>query len=67
MRLTTTDWELLVMFFLLYCAYHTDYHWDCHLFFVIIPFHAQTLLITAYLFDSGCDSFLLLILVAFIL
>jgi hypothetical protein len=21
-----------------YCAYHTDYHWDCHLYFVIIPF-----------------------------
>jgi hypothetical protein len=21
--------------FLLYCAYHTDYHWDRHLYFVI--------------------------------
>jgi hypothetical protein len=23
--------------FLLYCAYHTDYHWDRHLYFVITP------------------------------
>jgi hypothetical protein len=31
------------------------------------PLHAQTLLIAAYSFDSGYDSFLLLILVVFIL
>jgi hypothetical protein len=24
-----------VMFFLLYCANHMDYHWDHHLYFVI--------------------------------
>jgi hypothetical protein len=29
---------LHVPFFLPNCAYHTDYHWDCLLYFVIIPF-----------------------------
>jgi hypothetical protein len=28
---------LPVTIFLLYCAYHMDYHWDCHLYFIIIP------------------------------
>jgi hypothetical protein len=30
----------MLRFSLLYCAYHTDYHWDRHLYFVITsPLH----------------------------
>jgi hypothetical protein len=42
-----------------YCAYSTDYHWDCHLLLCHHIPHAQTLLVLAYSLDSVCDSCLL--------
>jgi hypothetical protein len=32
-----------VTFFLLITVHVTDYHWDRHLYFVIHPYHAQTM------------------------
>jgi hypothetical protein len=46
-----------VMFFLPNCAYHMDYHWDCHLLPCHHPLYAQTLLIFAYLPNSVHDSY----------
>jgi hypothetical protein len=42
------------MIFLLYCTYHTDYHWDCHLYFVIIPSMHR---LYSYLLGSVHDSY----------
>jgi hypothetical protein len=51
--------------FFLNCAYYTDYHWDRHLYFVILSLmHRLYSLLLTYL-DSGYDSILLLILVVF--
>jgi hypothetical protein len=40
--------EQCVMFFA-YCAYPMDYHWGCHLYFVILSYHAQTMTHNCYL------------------
>jgi hypothetical protein len=36
-RRTLCGDTLSLLCFLPYCAYYVDYHWDCHLYFVINP------------------------------
>jgi hypothetical protein len=56
------------MFLLHYCAYDTDYHWDRHLYFVILPLmhRLYSLLLTCSTpVVTHSDSFLLPILLVF--
>jgi hypothetical protein len=60
--LTLTDRRFnapTVTFFLLIPVHITDYHWDRHLYFVIHPYHAQTMTHT----PPSADSILVHLLV----